>query len=187
VSGSDREHWDRRWASGTHSNGATPVWLDAIELPRFGRALDVAAGAGRVALWAARRGLDVLAVDVSAVALERCRAAAKAEGLRVETLALDLERAALPEGPFDLITCFHYLQRDLFPAMRARLVPGGALVCEVANRCNLERHARPSARFLLEPGELRGLVSPLEVVHFEEGWFDDWSQSRVIARAPRRV
>ena len=89
----------------------------------------------------------------------------------------------LPAGPFDVITCFHYLQRDLFPGLVARLAAGGWLFAEVATIRNLERHAHPSRRFLLEPGELRDLCAALEVVRFEEDWFDDRHLARLAARA----
>jgi 2-polyprenyl-3-methyl-5-hydroxy-6-metoxy-1,4-benzoquinol methylase len=147
-----------------------------------GRALDVAAGAGRVALWLARAGLEVTAVDVSAVGLARARSAASAAGLAIATRVLDLEREPLPAGPFDVVTCFHYLQRDLFPALAQRLAPGGILACEIATVRNLERHARPGRRFLLEPGEIRILVAPLEILLHEEGWFGERALARVAAR-----
>jgi SAM-dependent methyltransferase len=186
VTGTDRERWDRRYAAGSHSDGEPPGWLDApdlpLEVPRDGRALDVAAGVGRVALWLARRGLEVTAVDVSPVALGQLRGRAEAAGLSVTTRALDLESEPLPEGPWDLITCFHYLRRDLFPEMVARLAPGGVLVVEIATERNLERHAKPSRRFLLRNGELPDLLEPLEVVYYREGWLEDHAQARAIAR-----
>ncbi len=47
----DRERWDRRFRDGSHVSQEAPTWLDALtnEIPRKGRALDVASGAGRVA------------------------------------------------------------------------------------------------------------------------------------------
>ena len=90
----DRERWDARWAEGAHAGGDAPAWLDALPpdlVPTSGRALDVAAGAGRVSLWLARRGLEVVASDVSPVALARAADAAAAEGLHIGTCACDLE------------------------------------------------------------------------------------------------
>ncbi len=187
MSGADRERWDRRWSEADVSGSGSLAWLDALLAlgPRGGRALDVAAGAGRAALWLARAGFDVLAVDVSPVALARLDAAARAEGLRVETRALDLERDPLPPGPFDWITCFAYLQRGLFPELRARLAPGGLVVCEIATVHNLERHERPGRRFLLEPGELPRLLEPLEIVYADEGWREDRHLARAAGRMAR--
>jgi SAM-dependent methyltransferase len=185
MSDADRERWDLRWAAGAERDGAAPPeWLRELgdDWPARGRALDVAAGAGRVAVWLAREGLSVTAVDVSPVGLARARSAAAAGGLAVETLVLDLERDPLPPGPFDLVTCFGYLQRDLFPALAERLAPRGILACEIATVRNLERHARPGRRFLLEPGEIVDLVGPLELLLYREGWFGDRALARIAAR-----
>ena len=141
----------------------------------------MAAGAGRVAVWLARRGLEVTALDVSPLGLEHCQRAARAAGVNVETQTLDLESEPLPAGPFSVISCFHYLQRDLFSAFRERLEPGGVLLCELATRRNLERHPRPGARFLLEPNELNTLCAPFELVYYREGWIGDHCLARAIA------
>jgi tellurite methyltransferase len=186
VSEADRERWDRRWGSGEHAGLEPLAWLAEVAdlLPDAGRALDVAAGAGRIALGLAARGLETTAVDVSPVALERLSRAAATRELAVVTRALDLEREPLPAGPFDVVTCVDYLQRDLFPALVQRLRPGGALLVEAATRRNLERHAKPSARFLLEPNELLARVAPLEVEVYREGWLDGRCVARVLARKP---
>ena len=184
MSEDDRERWDRRHGAGSHSEVPSGLWLDALgtRIPAQGRALDVATGSGRIALWLAARGLDVTAVDISAVGLARCQVSAQRLGLRLAMRHIDLEEEPLPRGPWQVITCFHYLQRSLFPVLCAALAPGGLLICEIATRRNLERNARPSARFLLEEGELATLVAPLEIVHGEEDWFEDRALARVIAR-----
>ena len=183
---SDRERWDRRYAAGSHGDDAEPDWLDEVaeRLPPAGRALDVASGRGRVACWLARRGHAVTAADVSPVGLELARQRAAGAGLTLETVQVDLAEQPPPAGPWDVITCFAYLQRDLFPALVAALAPAGVLVCEIATVRNLERHPRPSRRFLLEEGELRRLVAPLEPVYAWEGWAGGRAVARVVARRP---
>jgi SAM-dependent methyltransferase len=180
----DQERWDRRWAERSHEHTTPPDWLAELEdeLPKGGRVLDVAAGTGRIALWFARAGCRVTAVDVSPVGLERLSEAARGEGLEVETIVADLETAPLPEGPWDAITCFAYLRRDLFPAMRDRLTPGGLLICGMTTLRNLQRHERPPARYCVEPNELIRLCTPLEVVYYREGWIDDQALARIVAR-----
>jgi SAM-dependent methyltransferase len=185
----DRVLWDERWREGTHgSREVAPflVSLDAL-LPRSGAAIDVAGGRGWNALWLARRGLDVTLVDVSPVALAIARERAAADGLALEAVELDLEADPLPAGPFRLVTCFHFLRRPLFPDLAAALAPGGLLVVEIMTRRNLERHASPSERFLLEEGELPGLARGLEVLSCDEGWRDSGRhEARLVARRPRR-
>jgi SAM-dependent methyltransferase len=180
----DRKHWDQRWGENLHNEGDPPDWLAefAEELPQSGRALDVAAGRGRAALWLARTGLEVTAVDISPVGLEGLAEAARSQGLEVETVVADLEVTPLPQGPWEVVSCFAYLQRDLFPPMHEILAPGGLFLCEISTLRNLERHERPSARYLLEENELLRLCSPLSLVYYREGWISDRAVARVIAR-----
>ncbi len=180
----DRERWDRRHREDSRAVHEVPGWLDEFGdvIPSRGRALDLAAGAGRVACWLAARGLEVLAADVSPVGLERARTCAAEQGLRIEVRVVDLEQEPPPDGPFDVISCFHYLQRDLFPGLRERLAPHGVFICEISTLRNLERHAHPSRRFLLEPNELLALCAPLEIVYYREGWIEDRARARVVAR-----
>ena len=56
------------------------------------------------------------------------------------------------------------------------------LAVEIATLRNLERNARPSRRFLLEEGELPGLLAPLEILACEEDWFDGRALARAVAR-----
>jgi SAM-dependent methyltransferase len=187
MSVEDRILWDRRWRQGTHGSKDMSPFLTSLDalLPRTGSALDVAGGRGWNALWLARRGLAVTLVDVSPVALALARERAEAEGLPLTTLERDLGEAPLPPGPFALVTCFHFLRRPLFPDMAAVLAPGGLLVVEIATRRNLERHASPSERFLVEEGELPGLVVGLEVLSHDEDWRPSGRhEARLVARRP---
>jgi len=179
----DRLRWNQRYSREGAIEPDVPAWLLELsqDLPQQGQALDIAAGSGRISLWLARRGLDVLAVDISSVGLELARRAAEAEGLAIETLIRDLEAEPLPDGPFDVITCFHFRQRDLFPSIGERLRPGGVFIGEVATVPNLERHTSPSLRYLAGPGELKRDCQPLEIVYYREGWFADRASARVVA------
>lgn len=152
-------------------------------LPRAGRALDVAAGSGRIALWAAARGLEVTALDISPVGLAKIRATAASRGVLVDAVERDLEvDPRLPPGRFALVTCLHYRQPTLVPAMRAALEVGGVLVVEALTVKNLERHAHPSRRWLAELGEVRSCADGLELVFYDEGWAGERHSARLLAR-----
>jgi len=183
----DRERWNERYRTAEAGHPPSPflLGLDAL-LPREGAALDVAGGAGAEAVWLARRGLVTTLVDVSDVALAKAQDAAANAGVPLTTLTLDLEAQPLPQGPFDVIVCLHYLQRSLFDEVPRRLAPGGLFVFAQATKKNLERNARPSARFLLDEGELATLVRGLEVVSLTEGWTDAGRhEARLVARRAR--
>lgn len=186
VAESDRERWNTRYSEEEPSLEPTPfvAGLDDV-LPRRGRALDVAGGGGRHALWLARRGLEVTLADVSDVALARASERARAEGLALVALRVDLEAAPLPSGPWDVVVCTYFLHRPLFPALAATLAPGGVLVFAHATRRNLERHRRPGPEHVLEEGELRTLAAGLEVLRYVEGWLESGRhEARLVARRP---
>ncbi|MEU2747581.1 class I SAM-dependent methyltransferase [Streptomyces collinus] len=100
-----------------------------------GQALDLGCGEGGDALWLASQGWHVIAVDISAVAVERLTALAGSYGLgdRVNAVRHDLQ-ASFPQGGFDLV-CAHYLHTpfglDRSTVLRSAahvLRPGGRLL-----------------------------------------------------------
>lgn len=188
MPGDDRERWNARYGDEAVVPEPSPflLGLDAI-LPRRGRALDVAGGSGRHALWLARRGLRVTLADVSDVALARASREARAAGLALEPLRIDLEASPLPRGPWDVVVCTYFLHRPLFAAFAAELAPGGWLVVAHATRSNLQRHPRPGPAHVLEDGELPALVPSLELVEHVEGWLESGRhEARLVARKPPR-
>ncbi|GGP73755.1 SAM-dependent methyltransferase [Streptomyces calvus] len=108
---------------------------ETVTGPPPGDVLDLGCGAGGDALWLARQGWHVTAVDVSSVAVERLTQLAAAHGLseRITARRHDL-RESFPDGTFDLV-CAHYLHTplDLDRASVLRtaahaLRPGGRLL-----------------------------------------------------------
>jgi tellurite methyltransferase len=153
-------------------------------LPFRGDALDVACGRGRHAIALARAGLAVHAVDRDAEALAALRSAAERQRLRIAIQRLDLESgtADLGHETYDVITVFNYLHRPLFPALLAALRPAGLLLYETFTVEQAARGRPTDPRFLLEQGELKRLVAPLEIVREREGEVD----GRMVAAAAAR-
>ncbi len=173
TAASERDRWNDRYRGG--EEGSTPLMLGrSIHLfPREGRALDVAGGPGQAAVILAARGMTVTVCDISEVALAMARDRAERSGVTIETVETDLTTEPLPPGPWDLITCFNYLDRALFPAMVDSLAVGGRLALTIATRSNLDRNEHPRADFLLDDGELPSLLGDLAIEHHREGWMLD--------------
>jgi SAM-dependent methyltransferase len=94
----DRARWDERYAAGDWADIGEPARIleDAEAwLGEPGLALDVACGAGRNALWLARRGFKVVAVDISWEGLQRLQRRARDEKLDIHIVLADLENFAL--------------------------------------------------------------------------------------------
>ena len=182
----DRDHWNHRYRDRPWPVDPSP-WLVANEelLPETGRALDIAGGTGRNALWLAQRGWTVTIADVSDVALAQARKRADEEQLKITTFHTDLASDPFPDGPWNLIALFHYLDRNLFPSIMHALAPGGVLIGSLATITNLERNARPPFPYLLEASELPDLIRGLELVAYAEAWQDDHHDARFVTRRPR--
>lgn len=139
-------------------------------MPVAGSAVDLAGGSGRHALWLADSGWDTTLVDISPTATTIALAAAARLGVSLSTEVKDLDNADPAGGPWDLVVIHHYLNRGLLGRVHRLLRPGGKLVACHPTLHNLDRNSRPTARFLLEPGEMSTLLDGLEIVTYFEGW-----------------
>lgn len=174
MSATERDKWDTRYRDGAYGDRTHPTALLDEWLPRLarGRALDVACGAGRNALYLAANGFAVSALDISAVALERSQRSAAERGLDVEWLCADLDDDpgnALPHGGYDLIVWVRYVHRTLMPHLVARLNVGGTLLCEQHLATSAPVAGPTSAGFRLAPGELTRGAETLTVLQSYEG------------------
>jgi 2-polyprenyl-3-methyl-5-hydroxy-6-metoxy-1,4-benzoquinol methylase len=173
VAEADRERWDARHEVVT---GGQPMPPDAVRgrehlLPDGGRALDVACGRGAVAVWLARRGFVVDAVDVSGCALAAGAALVQESGIPgsgsgVRWWHHDLD-GGLPAGcagPYDLVVCQRFRDPELYPALKARLRAGGLLVVSVLSEVDED-----PGPYRARPGELLAAFGDLEVLAQHEG------------------
>jgi tellurite methyltransferase len=172
--------WDERYSEVTerHPPAAFVTGLRQ-HLGAARTAIDLGGGSGRHAVWLADQGLDVTLVDVAH------RALAQVADPRVATVQHDLEVDGWPAGTWDVILFHYFFDRQLLRAAADHLAAGGLLAVAQPTVVNLERHTKPSRRFLLEPGELADLVAalPLLPIHLSEGWTDDGRhEARLIAR-----
>lgn len=188
----DRTKWDARYSKDTPSEVPSTwllTWLENADediVPKSGRVLDVAGGAGRNAIWFAQRGFDVTLVDISPVGIALAEERAKAAGVTITTQVLDLESEPLPDGPWDVIVQMHYLERALFTQYPRLLTPSGLLFVEHPTRANLVRHAKPGPAYLLEDGELPDLCVDFVIVSYGEGWNEAGKhEARLVARVIR--
>ncbi|HET9092314.1 MAG TPA: class I SAM-dependent methyltransferase [Acidimicrobiales bacterium] len=142
----DATQWDSRYATADLVWSAEPNRFLTAEVAGLapGRALDVACGEGRNAIWLATAGWTATGVDFSAVALDKARRLAASRGVEVEWVLSDVVAYFDDPHEFDLVAVF-YLQLPP-PARRAVLsgaaravAPGGRLLVVAHDSSNLER------------------------------------------------
>lgn len=187
MSEGDREKWNARWRERAGELEPPAVFLEEHVdlLPARGKALDIAGGAGRHAVWLARRGLDVTLVDVSDVAITRAEGKASSANVTLRARRVDLDEPLELAPLYDVVLMIHYLNRERRDAIADLLVTGGVLVAAQPTVTNLERHAHPSRTFLVEPGELEAWVRArgYELLAAREDWNDEGRhEAWVIAR-----
>ena len=141
---SRRARWDERHAAQEpiESSEPDPTLLDEIGALSPGRAVDLGAGDGRNAIWLARRGWDVTAVDFSQVAIDRGRALAAAAGVDLEWELADLLEWTPGDRQFDLVTLFFIHlprdeRRDVYARAAKAVAPGGTLLVVGHDRTNI--------------------------------------------------
>ncbi len=149
-----------------------------------GRALDLACGTGRNAIWLAKQRWKVTAVDGSPSAIEAVRRRAEDAGIQIDAKVADLEKweFQIEPGKWDLICVCYYLQQDLFEPAKHGLAPGGVIISIV----HIDLANEPEGQHRLRPGELIGYFRDLEILHTFEGKPDDPAHKRAVAEVVAR-
>ena len=154
------EKWNERYRACKHlSDTPEPLVERFVADLAPGTALDLACGPGRNTLFLAEHGWHVTAVDGSPIAIAKLR---RRFGY-IDARVADLERGEFQIQPdsYDLICDCLYLQRDLFPQIKAGTRTGGVAIVTVL----LGDAATPTR---VCPGELRGYFEDWKILHYRE-------------------
>ena len=162
---SDRLKWNEKYRRQDYPAEAAAVVKRFCRLAPGRRALDIAAGNGRNALFLAEQGFRVDAVDISDAALAMC--AGRHPAVRI--LCADLDLFDIPAARYALIVDVLYLNRRLFPQICDGLAPGGILIFETLvaapEAAAEEGHCRD---YLLRENELLHAFLSLKVIYYRE-------------------
>ena len=197
MADADRERWNGRYTDRYTQRDYTfrpSSWLLEIEgqlrpSRPDARALDLACGGGRNAVWLAERRWIVDAWDLSDVGLailsrELDERAARGAPIEVYPQQLDLDEATVPQAVYDLVLNIMFLDRRLWPSLAASLQPGGLLAFQTFVDAPGGRTSEVSPEHLLQPGELRASFEELglETVRYDE--HGERLTARLLARKP---
>jgi len=161
----DRLKWNQKYQSENYSDEPAAIVKQYFELAGGKKALDIAAGNGRNALFLARQGFEVDAVDISDTGLGQF--AEKHRG--IHPICVDLDDFDIAARRYDLIVNINYLNRRLFPYIREGLSPGGILVFQTFLDSPEPAKHRPACRdYLLRENELLHAFLSLKVLMYRE-------------------
>jgi SAM-dependent methyltransferase len=193
----ERERWNRRYRERYAERPYSWLpsrWLaeiaDALRPPQpDARALDLACGPGRNAVFLAELGWSVDAWDISDVALsiltyEREDRASRGFDLPIEIREVDLDTATIPADSYDLVLNVLFLDRRLWPTMAAALRPGGLLVFQTFVEVPGGRESEVSPAHLLQPDELRAAFEALGLATVSYDETGERGTARLLARRP---
>ncbi|MFQ5674121.1 MAG: class I SAM-dependent methyltransferase [Nitrospinales bacterium] len=186
MSAKDKEKWDKKYACPDHQINPEPgEWLttNADLLPGKGKALDIAMGEGRNAVYLASLGYDVLGIDISEAAMQNALALAERKNVKIKALAADLDHYKFDDSGFDLILCFNFLDRSLFPEIRKALLPGGLLFFETFNVDYL-KYSRFKQEWVLDHNELLREFADFRILRYREVDRDQTAFASLVAQKP---
>ncbi|MFB6153491.1 MAG: class I SAM-dependent methyltransferase [Halodesulfurarchaeum sp.] len=183
-------NWDQRFREGSYPRDPDPAPILKAAVSWFpdGRALDIATGTGRNAVFLAEAGYTVDGLDKSRPGLEIARANAREHGVadRCSWIEADALEYAYPEAAYDVITIRSFQIMERITDIKAALAPGGVLYYQPHLRTSEDLDYGPSPRHRVGANELLRACLDLTVLHYREFRSGDpehrGAHAQVIAR-----
>ena len=169
--------WDERYSVEEYVYGKTPnaFLLEMSGRLKKGKVLSLAEGEGRNAVYLARQGFTVTAVDSSKVGLAKADKLARESGVSIQTVLADLADYTIEEGTWDsIVSIFCHLHPNLRTRLHrdvvAGLKQGGTFLLEAytPRQLKFKTGGPRSAEYLVELAALREDLDGLEFLHGEE-------------------
>jgi SAM-dependent methyltransferase len=181
----DQKRWDARYREDGFALGkeANAFLRKHIRLLPKGKALDIAAGEGKNAVFLARHGFDVDAVDISSVGLRKAQRLAKAMRVNIQAFFADLDTFPIEKERYDLIADFYFLSRRLIPRIKKGLKKGGMVIFEtfLIDHRRLGTSGPKYSRYFLKQNELLRLFKDFRILVYREGVFTEGGKIKAIA------
>jgi len=182
---SDQKRWDERFGKKEFALGKepNPFLKKHIRLLPKGKALDIATGEGRNAVFLAQNGFEVDAVDISEKGLKKAQKFAGEKGVNINTFLVDLDQYPIGKERYDLIADFYFLRRRLIPRIKKGLKKGGKVIFEtyLLEHRKLGTGGPKQAKYFLKPNELLRLFKDSRILFYREGIFREGGKRKAVA------
>jgi cyclopropane fatty-acyl-phospholipid synthase-like methyltransferase len=174
-----RAFWDQRFSAPEYIFGKEPNRFLVSQAQRLRpgmRVLDVAAGEGRNAVWMARRGCEVLGIDISPLAIDKARRLAAEAGVQVAFEVADVRQWRWTPEAFDaVVTIFIQFaapgeRAAVFEGMKRALRPGGVLILQgyTPKQIEYKTGGPPQVEHMYTEALLRSAFGDLDILHLRE-------------------
>ena len=179
ASEDDRNRWNKRYNTGEYIYGKGPLTFlkEKLDILNRGKALVLAMGEGRNAVFLAGNGFDVDGCDISEKAIEKAKLFARESGVALNAFAADLEEYKISADQYDLITCFYYTQKSLIPQIKEGLKKGGMVMFETYSIDQLkygkDAPGPKNPAYLLKHNELLDSFGDFRILYYREGEIAD--------------
>ena len=181
----DQKRWEKRFGRKEFALGKepNPFLKKHIHLLPKGRALDVATGEGRNAVFLAQNGFEVDAVDISEKGLKKARKLAREKEVKINTFLVDLDRYQIEKERYDLIANFYFLKRRLIPRIKKGLKKGGKVIFEtyLLEHRTLGTGGPKQAKYFLKSNEPLRLFRNFRILFYREGIFKEGGRRKAVA------
>jgi 2-polyprenyl-3-methyl-5-hydroxy-6-metoxy-1,4-benzoquinol methylase len=181
----DQKRWDKRFGRKEFAFGKepNPFLKKHIRLLPRGKALDMAAGEGRNAVFLAQNGFEVDALDISEKGLKKAQKLAQGRGVKINTFLVDLDQYQIEKERYDLIANFYFLKRRLIPRIKKGLKKGGKVIFEtyLLEHRKLGTGGPKQAKYFLKSNELLRLFKNFRILFYREGIFREGGRKKAVA------
>lgn len=162
----DQLKWNEKYQTKSTPHEPSSIVKQYSKLAGGKKALDIAAGNGRNALFLAKQGFTVDAVDISDTGLKLFAG----QHPNIHCICVDLDNFDIPDARYELIINIKYLNRRLFPYIRRGLAPGGILIFQTFVDAPSDANNDPICRdYRLRKNELLRTFLSFSIVYYKEG------------------
>lgn len=185
----DKTHWDSLYDKTIgYVFGQEPAEIlrANVDILPVGRALDIAMGEGRNAVFLAKKGFVVDGVDYSEVALRKAKRMARENQVDITTINADLNHYQIKPDTYEVIVNIDFLLRSLIPGIRKGLKRGGVVIFETLTVDQLKNPEGQGIRrdWLLNKGELKEFFKDYQILHYAETNDGKNAKASLIAMKP---